>query len=177
MTDGLDLQGRLVRLRTTTSDDRERLLAIRRTEEVHRRWGGDDLDAEFSDDLDDHTSHQLTIEATDGAGGERPIVGLIQFAEEDDPMYRSASVDLYIDPAHHRRGYATDAIRTLTDHLFDQRGHHRITIDPAADNLAAIACYRAVGFQPVGVLRAYERQVDGTWADGLLLDFLASDRP
>lgn len=172
MSEPLDLSGRAVRLRTTTSDDRDRLVAIRRTDEVFRRWGGDDLDAELSDDLDDHSTHQLTIEDSEGV-----IVGMIQFHEEDDPQYRSASIDLYVDPSHHRRGYASDAIRALTDHLFDQRGHHRITIDPAADNVAAIECYRRVGFRPVGVLRAYELQSDGTWADGLLLDLLASDRP
>lgn len=60
--------------------------------------------------------------------------------------------------------------------LFDDRGHHRLTIDPAADNGAAIACYRKVGFRDVGVMRAYERRPDGSWADGLLLDMLATDR-
>jgi aminoglycoside 6'-N-acetyltransferase len=49
-------------------------------------------------------------------------------------------------------------------------------IDPAADNEAAISCYTKVGFEPVGVMRAYERQADGRWADGLLMDMLRTDR-
>ena len=64
----------------------------------------------------------------------------------------------------------------LTDYLFDEVGHHRITIDPAADNAAAIACYEGIGFKTVGVMRAYERQNDGSWGDGLLMDLLASER-
>ena len=54
-------------------------------------------------------------------------------------------------------------------------GHHRLVIDPAADNAAAIRCYSKVGFRPVGVMRKYERGVDGTWHDGLLMDLLAHE--
>lgn len=186
-----DLRGRLVRLRAITADDRDRIVAIRRSPEVARWWRGDDLGAEFDADLADDSLHQfaievlaiepLAIEPLDGdplAPGDEvdPVVGLIQFAEEDDPDYRHASIDLFLDPAVHRRGLASDAIRTLADHLFDERGHHRLVIDPSVDNEAAIACYQRVGFRPVGVMRAYERRADGSWSDGLLLDLLASDR-
>ena len=65
-----------------------------------------------------------------------------------------------------------DALRTMARYLFDQRGHHRLTIDPATTNERAIACYRKVGFRPVGVMREYEQGADGTWHDGLLMDLL-----
>lgn len=168
--ESIDLAGERVRLRTTVPADGPALVAIRRTEEVRRRWGGDDLEAEFAEGLADDGVVQLTIEV-DGT-----VVGLIQFSEEEDPQYRHASLDIYLDPAVHRRGHATDAIRTLTDFLFDERGHHRLTIDPAVDNEPAIACYAKVGFRPIGVMRAYERQLDGSWSDGLLMDMLADDR-
>lgn len=172
MTGIVQLEGRRVRLRTTTAADRDALVAIRSTDEVRRWWRGDDLPAEFDADLADDDLHQLTIEDGDGT-----IVGLVQFGEEDDPDYRHASIDIYVDPAAHRRGYASDAISTLASHLFAERGHHRLTIDPAAENEAAIACYASVGFRPVGVMRAYERRADGGWADGLLMDLLAPARP
>lgn len=169
--DDLELRGPRLHLRTTTEDDRVSLVAIRATPEVRARWRGDDLDAEFDELLSrDDDVWPLTIE--DGTG---QVVGFVQFAEEEDPDYRHASIDLYVDPARHRQGVATEALGVLIAYLFDQRGHHRITIDPAADNLAAIECYAGVGFQPVGVLRAYERQGDGSWADGLLMELLASD--
>lgn len=166
-----ELRGRHVRLRPVTHDDRRRIVEIRRTAEVARRWRGDDLDAEFIDDLADGELHQLAIETTD-----KQLAGLIQFSEEQEPEYRHASIDIFVDPTMHRQGIATDAIRTLADYLFDQRGHHRLVIDPAADNTPAIACYTKVGFKPVGVMRAYERQEDGSWADGLLMDMLRTDR-
>jgi aminoglycoside 6'-N-acetyltransferase len=50
-----------------------------------------------------------------------------------------------------------------------------VTIDPAAHNAAAIACYRKVGFREVGIMRRYERAPDGTWHDGLLMDLLPED--
>ncbi|HEX3733140.1 MAG TPA: GNAT family protein [Mycobacteriales bacterium] len=57
----------------------------------------------------------------------------------------------------------------------EERGHHRLTIDPAADNGAAIGMYRRLGFRPVGVLRQYERPPNGEWHDGLLMDLLAAE--
>lgn len=167
----IELRGRRLRLRTTTEADRESLLAIRRTPEVSARWRGDDLEAEFDELLrHDDEVWPLTIEDEGGR-----IVGYVQFAEEEDPEYRHASIDLYIDPSRHRHGLATEALLVLIAHLFDDRAHHRITIDPVADNIAAVACYRGVGFTPVGVMRAYERQGDGTWADGLLMELLDTD--
>jgi aminoglycoside 6'-N-acetyltransferase len=167
----LDLRGKSVRLRSVTAGDRDRLVAIRGTEEVRRRWRGETLDTEFDVDLLDDHLHQLVIETLNGG-----VIGMIQFEEEQDPDYRSASLDIYVDPASHRRGYATDAIRTLVNYLFDDLDHHRLTIDPAANNTAAIACYSKVGFRPVGTMRAHERQSDGSWADALLMDMLPSDR-
>ncbi len=73
------------------------------------------------------------------------------------------------------RGLGPDAIRTAIGWLFGDRGHHRITIDPAADNAAAIRAYEKVGFRRVGVLRRYERGADGTWHDGLLMELLAGE--
>ena len=60
----------------------------------------------------------------------------------------------------------------LARFLCEQRGHHRLTIDPAAANHRAIRCYEKVGFRRVGVLRQYERGPDGRFHDGLLMDLL-----
>lgn len=170
VTSLIDLPGERVRLRTTTEFDRSALVAIRATEEVRRHWRGEDLESEFDRALDHDGVVRLTIEDD---GGE--IIGLIQFAEEEDPDYRHASLDIYIDPAVHRRGHASDAIRTLVGYLFDTRGHHRLTIDPSASNAAAIGCYASVGFVPIGVMRRYERQPDGAWTDGLLMELVVGD--
>ena len=165
----LELRGRRVVLRRMVESDRDELVRIRSTREVHRRWRGDDLMAEFDRDLRDADVQHLTIRVEDR------VVGLIQYVEETEPDYRHASIDIYVDPGVHRRGHATDAIVTVVDHLVTTLGHHRLTIDPAADNLAAIRCYEAVGFRPVGTMRHYERQADGSWADGLLMELSAEE--
>jgi aminoglycoside 6'-N-acetyltransferase len=84
-------------------------------------------------------------------------------------------MDIYIDPSVRGRGVGTDAVRTLARHLFVDHGHHRLVIDPAAHNAAAIRSYRKVGFRPIGIMRRYERGTDGTWHDGLLMDLLAEE--
>jgi aminoglycoside 6'-N-acetyltransferase len=63
----------------------------------------------------------------------------------------------------------------MARHLFDDHGHHRIEIDPAAHNEAAIRAYAKVGFRPVGVTRRSERGPDGSWHDGLLMDLLVDE--
>ena len=73
------------------------------------------------------------------------------------------------------KGIGSDAVRTVARYLFAERGHHRITIDPALRNERAIRCYSRVGFKPVGVLRQYELGADGVWHDGLLMDLLADE--
>lgn len=102
-------------------------------------------------------------------------LGIITFEEECDPDYRSASIDIGLLSGATDRGIGTDAVRTVADWLFTDRGHHRITIDPAVANGRAIRAYEKVGFRPVGVMRKYERGPDGVWRDSLLMDMLAEE--
>ena len=102
-------------------------------------------------------------------------IGIVQSYEESDPMYHHAGIDIAIRSPWQRKGLGPDAIRTLARHLIGDRGHHRLTIDPAAHNTGAIKAYERVGFKPVGRLRQYERGPDGTWHDGLLMDMLADE--
>lgn len=100
---------------------------------------------------------------------------MIQWYSEEEPDYRHAGIDLFLAPTVHGGGLGTDAVRTLARHLVDACGYHRLVIDPAADNTAAIRCYEKVGFRQVGIMRQYERGPDGTWHDGLLMDLLAAE--
>jgi aminoglycoside 6'-N-acetyltransferase len=160
------LQGPRVRLRALESADLPALAAIRAEPGVRRWWGEpqpDDFEAGEDGDL-------LAIEV---AGA---VAGLIQYAEVTDPQYRSAGIDLFLGSEWEGRGFGREAVGLLVGYLIESRGHHRLTIDPAAANERAIRCYEAVGFTRVGVLRQYERAADGTWRDGLLMELLATDR-
>jgi len=152
-----------VRLRPLTRADIPELTRIIETPAV-ARWWDDGAPWEEPD------ATMLTIIA-----GDERIAGLIQFAEELDRKYRHASIDIFVDPALHGRGIGTEAIRQLARHLIVDRGHHRITIDPAAHNHQAIRAYEKVGFTPVGVMRSYERDMaTGEWHDGLLMELIGA---
>ena len=103
------------------------------------------------------------------------LIGLATVTEDLDPDYRHAALDLSLATSAHGHGLGGETLRVLARHLFAERGHHRLTIDPAANNARAIRAYERVGFRPVGVMRLYERGFDGTWHDGLLMDLLAAD--
>jgi aminoglycoside 6'-N-acetyltransferase len=103
------------------------------------------------------------------------VAGGIEWYEESDPDYRHAGIDLYLSERFQDRGLGTEAIRLLARRLFEERGHHRLVIDPAAENARAIRCYEKVGFRPVGIMRRYERGRDGTFHDGLLMDMLRDE--
>jgi aminoglycoside 6'-N-acetyltransferase len=153
-------------LRPLAPGDEAELLRIHATPEVMRWW--DVPAAGFP--WDDSETTRLAIEI------EGAVVGLVQFSEELEPKYRHASIDVFVDPAVRGRGIGTEALRRVVRHLIDNRGHHRITIDPAAENTAAIRSYEKVGFTAVGVMRRYERDVGGDgWHDGLLMELLAGE--
>jgi aminoglycoside 6'-N-acetyltransferase len=157
------MAGRL-RLRPLAPGDEAELLRIHATPKVAHWWDAPDEGFPFMDDPD---STRLVIEV-DGA-----VAGMIQYTEELEPKYEHASIDLFLDPAVHNQGHGTEAVRRVVRMLVEERGHHRITIDPAAANTAAIRAYEKAGFQPVGVMRAYERDADGSgWHDGLLMELV-----
>lgn len=155
-----------VDIRPLTAGDAPELRRIHRTPEVARWWDLPDDAFPF----DDPESTRFTIKV-DGT-----VAGLIQYWEETDPKYRHATIDLFVDPAHHGVGVGPEALRRVLRVLIDERGHHRITIDPAVANIAAIRAYEKVGFRPVGVMRKAERDADGEgWHDSLMMDLLAED--
>ena len=154
-------------LRPGCPEDAEKLVRIRKEPEVALRWGGDDIEEEIGEEFIGTEGFVIEVDGD--------VVGAIQYGEEDDPMYRHANVDIFLATSHHGQGLGAEAIRLLARHLFEERGHHRLTIDPAADNAAAIRAYEKVGFRPVGVMRDYERGPDGVWHDGLLMDLLRDE--
>jgi aminoglycoside 6'-N-acetyltransferase len=164
------LHGALVTLRPATMQDVPALAAIRAQPEVYRWWrGGDDLAAAVAQELAEEGERGFVIEY------EERTIGFVQWSAQEEPDYRHASMDIYLDAAVHGRGLGADALRALARYLITEQGHHRITIDPAADNHAAIRCYAKLGFRPVGVMRRYGRGPDGGWQDGLLMDLLAEE--
>ncbi|MFJ9086235.1 aminoglycoside 6'-N-acetyltransferase [Streptomyces sp. NPDC102384] len=155
----MELSGDQVLLRPVADHEIEILAGIVREPEVAAWWPPPD----------DYEGMLVVVH-------EGEVIGAIQYDEEDDPEFRRAGIDIFLTARQHGKGLGTDAVRTLARWLVRERGHHRLTIDPAAANTVAIRSYRKVGFKPVGVMRAYWRNHrTGVWEDGLLMDLLAEE--
>lgn len=154
-------------LRPLREGDEPELSRIHETPGVARWWGLPEPGFPWRDEPE---ANRLVVES-DGA-----LCGMVQWSEEPTPRYRHAAIDLFLDPSVHGRGIGTEIVRRVARMLFDERRHHRITIDPAVENHAAVRAYERAGFTRVGVMRSYERDADGEqWHDGLLMELLADD--
>ena len=154
------LRGERLTLRPLAQADVEPLNAIIAQPGVREWWGTDPT-------VDDQDAFTIEVE------GE--VAGWLGWYEETEPDYRHGGLDIFVAPAFHGRGLGREALRLAAAWLIEQRGHHRIIIDPAAANTRAIAAYAAIGFKPVGIMRRYERGPEGEWHDGLLMDLLADE--
>ncbi|MGW4064293.1 GNAT family N-acetyltransferase [Amycolatopsis sp. NPDC004747] len=166
------ITGSRVRLRPAAAPDAARFEEILSHPEVARWWADaeEPVAAQVSYLLDpDEGTTTYAVEY------DNTVIGIELAFEEADPQYRHAGIDIAVHPDFQGRGLGSDAIRTLAEHLFTERGHHRLVIDPAAGNEAAIRLYSSLGFRPVGTMRSYERGPDGSWHDGLLMDLLVDD--
>jgi aminoglycoside 6'-N-acetyltransferase len=156
------MKGERVILRAIAESDVDHLLDIRRTPEV-AIWWGEAEPADFDE------PQMLAIEFSGD------VIGAIQWYANEDPQYRHAGVDIFLDPAVRGQGLGPDALRTMVRWLIEEKGFHRVITDPSAANEAAIRSYEKVGFRRVGVMRDYECTDGRTWHDGLLMDLLAGE--
>lgn len=161
------LRGERLVVRPMERADVAKLAQIGAEPEVARWWGAISAQELLEKAAGAEGVVALAVE-TGGA-----LIGLVQFSEEPDPMYRHATVDLFLSAAYHGRGLGREAVGLVVRHLIDDLGHHRITIDPALANERAIRCYAAAGFTAVGVMRRYERGADGSFHDGVLMELVA----
>lgn len=163
------LRGRNIVLRPLLADDVAQVAGIQAEPGVARWWGPPE-ESELRRQADGNSDEKAFAIELEGE-----VVGLIQYHEENEPDFRHAGIDIFLAGRVQGHGLGTYAIQTLARYLIDERGHHRLTIDPAADNAAAIRAYEKVGFRTVGVMREYWRSPNGTWRDGLLMDLLANE--
>jgi aminoglycoside 6'-N-acetyltransferase len=163
------LRGERVLLRPVAEDDAARLLQILHEPEVARWWGAFDA-KRVREDLIEPPDETVFAVELDGE-----LIGAVNVYEEPTLEYRHASLDIFLTVERHGQGLGSEALRLVARYLFDERGHHRLTIDPAADNERAIHVYERLGFSAVAVMRDYVRGADGTWDDGLLMDVLAGE--
>jgi aminoglycoside 6'-N-acetyltransferase len=167
------LRGPRTLIRPGSDADAGVLFTIRAEPDVQRWWRTAEPVEQIARELRGEDEAEGATQFVVEVAGD--VVGLVQYEEETEPDYRHASIDIFLSTGVHGRGLGSEAVAVLAAYLIDERGHHRITIDPAVGNAAAIRAYSKVGFRPVGVMRRYERDEDGSWRDGLLMDLLAEE--
>jgi RimJ/RimL family protein N-acetyltransferase len=87
-----------------------------------------------------------------------------------------AELGFTLAPAEQGKGYATEAVRGLLDHLFGERQLHRVSAECDARNVASARLLERVGFRREG-LRIANSWFKGEWTDDLLFGLLRADWP
>jgi aminoglycoside 6'-N-acetyltransferase len=76
-------------------------------------------------------------------------------------------LDMFLEPAARGRGLGPDAARAMAQHLLDDRGWARVTVDPYAWNEQALRGWRNAGFVEV----SRHEPDDEHAAEWILLEF------
>ena len=120
-------------LRRATNDDVARLVAWHDDPEIARFWDDERFtEAEMRERLARPDVEAWIIEADD-----EPI-GYLQV--------HATGIDMFLVPAARGRRLGPDAARAMTEHLLDERGWERVTVDPYIWNEQALRAWRRAGF-------------------------------
>ena len=145
-------RGEDVRLRPIERDDLSFLSEHRNDPQVWRSLGWPKPEnhrqevAFFEDTVcDDQSTHLLVVV------DDRPV-GMVSFNGEDTD-HDSAELGYWIAPSEQGNGYATDAVRTLVEYGFQQRGFHRIEARVFEGNDASRAVLERLGFTHEATIR------------------------
>ena len=90
VTVGPQLRGLHVVLVPVAAEHVPQLRRILRTPEVWLRWGDEAASPQWP--FDDPSATRFTV-LLDGT-----VSGMVQYSEEEEPAYRHASIDIFLDP-------------------------------------------------------------------------------
>ena len=127
------VHGRLTSLRPAGTDDVDRLVAWHADPEVSRYWDDETFTrAEMEERLARDDAEAWIVEE------EREPVGYLQVHSE--------GLDMFLIPSARGRGLGPDAARAMAEHLVQERGRDRVTVDPYAWNEGAVRHWERAGF-------------------------------
>jgi RimJ/RimL family protein N-acetyltransferase len=85
-----------------------------------------------------------------------------------------AELGVTLAPEHQGHGYATEAVRAVLHHLFQQCGLRRVSAECDARNRGSERLLERVGFRREGLRPAFT-WLKGEWTDDMLFGLLADD--
>ncbi len=89
---------------------------------------------------------------------------------------RQAEIGFTLAAQHHGRGYATEAVRAVLDHLFHVQRLHKVSAECDARNAASARLLERAGFTREGLRRSHT-WIKEEWTDDLLYGLLATEWP
>lgn len=170
------LDGDRVRLRPFDRADVTERLALGRSAEIVRGFGGDaqGMPPYGRSDARRWVERNLAHPLAWAIELEGRLLGEIRLDGADAHERRARlAVGLY-DVAELGQGLGREAIRLVLSHAFGPLGLHRVGLRVIATNERAIRCYRACGFVEEGRERESAR-VGGRWHDDVIMGLLARD--
>lgn len=155
----MSISGRFTVVRRATDADAAFLVRWHSDPEVARYWDDETFThAEMVDRL-----RRADVESYIVEEASEPV-GYLQVWSAGD----AGGIDMFLIPGARGRGLGPDAARAVAQHLRDDRGWARITVDPYLWNETAVRAWRRAGFHDVG-----EREPDDDHAaPWVLMEFV-----
>lgn len=85
--------------------------------------------------------------------------------DAETPEYE---IGYWLDTRHTGKGYATEAVKAQTSHLFQALGANRVSIHCQAENHASASVAKRLGYICEGRLRNHRRHMNGSLSDTLI---------
>lgn len=86
-----------------------------------------------------------------------------------------AEIGCTFNDLYHGKGYATEALKKITDFLFDELGKERITASVDPRNLPSVRLMERLGFRQQAHLKE-SYYMRGVWEDELIFERVKADR-
>lgn len=101
-----------------------------------------------------------------------PIIGDVGVLRHDNGL--QADIGFTLAAEFQGRGYAVEAVGRVVQHLFADRGLHRLSAHCDSRNVNSARLLRTLGFAQEG-FRRQNRWLKGEWTDDVLFGLLARD--
>jgi aminoglycoside 6'-N-acetyltransferase len=136
----IPVRGEQTTLRPVEASDVDLLVAWHADPEVSRFWDDETFTRETMLDRLSRPDVTPYLVLADGVA-----VGYLQVWWDAE----GGGLDMFLEPSARGRGLGPDAARAMADHLLDEHGWTRVTVDPYAWNEQALRGWRNAGFVEV----------------------------
>ncbi len=87
----------------------------------------------------------------------------------------SVTLGIYIASEFRNKGYGTEAIKLISDYIFDELNKRSIHLEAFSYNTKGIKFYQKLGFKACGIWHE-ERYAHGKYHDVVMMEYLRKDR-